>query len=104
VITHVVMFKFKDENKAGNIAEGKRRLEAMVGRVPTLRGLEVGRHSGPPGRALDLVLITRFADMAALAAYADDAFHGEVKKFLAGVIEASYVVDFAESELAATTS
>ena len=97
MITHIVLFKFKDENKAENMAAAVQRLEAMVGRVPTLRALEVGPHRAPSARSLDLALITRFADMAGLSAYADDPFHVEVKKFLAGVLETSYVVDF-ESE------
>ena len=94
MITHVVLFKFKDENKSANIATAVQRLEAMVGRVPALRGLEVGSHGQPSARSLDLALITRFDDMAGLSAYADDPFHGEVKKFLADVLETSYVVDF----------
>lgn len=94
MITHVVLFKFKDENKAANIAASVQRLEAMVGRVPSLRGLEVGCHGAPSARSLDLALVTRFDDMDGLSAYADDPFHGEVKKFLAGVLETSYVVDF----------
>ncbi|MDB4987552.1 MAG: hypothetical protein JWN04_2730 [Myxococcaceae bacterium] len=94
MITHVVLFKFKDENKAANIATSIERLRAMVGVVPTLRALEVGRHGAPLPRSLDLALITRFDDQAGLAAYADHPFHVEVKKFLAGVLETSYVVDF----------
>lgn len=98
MITHVVLFKFKDENKSTNIATAVRRLEAMVGRVPSLRALEVGPHGAPSARSLDLALVTRFDDNAGLSAYADDPFHVEVKKFLAGVLETSYVVDFESSQ------
>lgn len=95
MITHVVLFQFKDENKSANIAEAVQRLRAMVGVVPSLRGLETGAHGTPQARSLDLALITRFDDAAGLAEYADHPFHMAVKKFLAGVLEASYVVDFA---------
>lgn len=94
MITHVVLMKFKEENKHSNLLEAQQRLRAMFGRVPTLRALEVGLHGAPSARALDLALITRFDDFAGLRAYADDPVHVEVKTFLAGVLESSYVVDF----------
>jgi hypothetical protein len=94
MITHVVLMKFKEENKRANMAEAQQRLRAMFGRVPTLRALEVGLHGEPEARALDLALITRFDDFAGLRAYADDPVHVEVKAFLAGVLEGAYVVDF----------
>jgi len=95
MITHVVLFRFKPENKAANLDEAVRRLRSMVGRVPTLRALEVGLHGAAPSpRACDLALVTRFDDWAGLAVYADHPAHGTVKEFLAGVIEASHVVDY----------
>ena len=95
MITHVVMFKFKAENKASNIASALEQLRGMVGRVPSLRSLEAGVHCAPSGaRSQDLALVTRFVDLAGLSAYAEHPVHVEVKTFLAGVVEASYVVDF----------
>jgi Stress responsive A/B Barrel Domain len=93
VITHVVLFKFKAENKDANIAEAKARLEAMAGKVEVLRAIEVGVNVVPSPRAYDVSLITRFDDLAALAVYADHPVHVLVKQFLAGVLEASVVVD-----------
>jgi antibiotic biosynthesis monooxygenase (ABM) superfamily enzyme len=96
MITHVVLMKFKSENKARNMNEALDKLRAMVGRVPSLRELEVGLHAEPSSaRAMDLALITRFDDVTGLHAYADDAVHVTVKDWLATVLEASYVVDFA---------
>lgn len=97
MITHVVMMKFKPENKSTNMATAVARLEAMVGPVESLRELEVGLHGAPLPRSLDLALITRFDDEAGLAAYADHPFHVDVKKFLADVLEVSYVVDFSSA-------
>ena len=95
MITHVVLMKFKAENKRENMAEAVRRLRAMLGRVPSLREIEVGLHTeAPSDRALDLALITRFADRAGLDEYADHPEHRQVKQFLAGVLEASFVVDY----------
>jgi hypothetical protein len=94
MITHVVLMKFKPENKAENMQGALTRLRAMVGRVASLRELEVGLHGEASSRALDLALITRFDDLAGLAAYADDPVHVDVKRFLADVVETSFVVDF----------
>lgn len=96
MITHVVLMKFKTENKAHNLQEACSRLRALVGRVPSLRELEVGLHAGSEvsPRTLDLALITRFEDLAGLDGYADHPAHVEVKRFLAGVLESSVVVDF----------
>jgi len=96
VITHIVLMKCKPENKARNMDEACTRLRAMIGRVPSLRALEVGPHADAVSeRSLDLALLTRFDDLAGLHGYAEDPVHAEVKAFLAQVIEASYVVDFA---------
>lgn len=96
MITHIVLFKFKPENKDENLREARRRLEAMVSKVPSLRALEVGAHGAQAtARTCDLALVTRFDDWAGLEAYAVHPFHEVVKTFLSGVIEASHVVDFA---------
>lgn len=98
MITHVVLMRFKPENKQANIQEARTRLRAMFGRVASLRALEVGAHIEPPSpRSYDLALITRFDDQAGLHAYADDPVHVEVKAFLAGVLESAAVVDFENS-------
>ena len=96
MITHIVLMKFKSTTSPAQKNEAVERLRAMVGRVPSVRELEVGLHGAEPSpRASDLGLIVRLADHAALAAYADDPVHVEVKQFLAGLLESSAVVDFA---------
>ena len=94
MITHVVLMKFKADTTADQKREAVLRLRGMVGRVPSVRELEVGLHGAPSARAADLGLIVRLADLAALAEYADDPVHGEVKRFLAGFLESASVVDF----------
>lgn len=92
--------KFKPENKQQNMLEARVRLRAMVGKVASLRSLEVGLHDQAPSeRACDLALITRFADLSALEAYVQDPEHVAVKQFLATVLEASYIVDYASDGL-----
>ena len=95
MITHLVLMKFKPENKERIVAEAIARLYAMIGRVPSLRSLEAGKHVGTPDRAFDLGLVTKFDDLAGLAAYATDPLHVEVKQWLGLHLETSVVVDFA---------
>jgi hypothetical protein len=95
MITHIVLMKFKATVDGAQKREAVERLRAMVGRVPSVRELEVGMHAPEPtARSSDLGLIVRLADLAALAEYAVDPVHVQVKEFLAGLVESSTVVDF----------
>lgn len=94
MITHVVLMKFLPANKDANVARAKQLLLGMVGKVPSLRHLEVGLNCVTSERACDLALITRFDDLSGLSAYADDPVHVEVKRFLSSVLERSHVVDY----------
>jgi len=94
VITHVVLMKFKDENKQENLRQARTQLLDMLGKVESLRSIEVFLNGLPGERAQDLCLTTRFDDWAGLAAYADHPVHVVVKSFLRGVMQASNVVDY----------
>jgi hypothetical protein len=94
MITHVVLMKFKPENKAQHMDQAREQLLAMLGHVDSLRAIEVGANLLPSDRALDLALITRFDDLAGLAAYTTHPVHVAVKSFLQTVLEISYVVDY----------
>ena len=94
MVTHVVLMKFKPENQLPNLERARVLLLDMMGKVACLRAIEVGLNCVPSERAFDLSLITRFDDLAGLHAYADHPVHVEVKKFLAGVLEKSHVVDY----------
>jgi hypothetical protein len=94
VITHVVLMHFKNENKEENMARAHDMLLSMVGKVDSLRHLEVGLNVVESERALDLALVTRFDDLDGLTQYANHPVHVEVKRFLASVLERSFVVDY----------
>lgn len=94
MITHVVLFKFNEEHKAENLQKARALLLDMLGKVETLRSIEVGLNELPSERAMDLCLTTRFDDWAGLHAYADHPVHVAVKAFLRTVMQASYVVDY----------
>lgn len=94
MIVHIVMFKFKEENKDNNMAQAKQMLEDLHGLVPSLRSMEVGLNFAQEERAMDLSIITVFDDKAGLEAYAVHPEHLKVVAFIKSVVEYSKVVDY----------
>jgi hypothetical protein len=91
------MFKFKEEHKTANIEQAKEMLENLMGRVPTLQSMEVGVNFADEERAMDLSIVTTFADKEALQEYAVHPEHLKVVEFIKGVVEYSKVVDYVKS-------
>ena len=98
MVTHIVFITFKPENRAENIREAKRRIEAMMGRVESLRSIEVGINFSDETRAMDLALTARFDDRAGLEAYATHPVHLEVIDFIKSVADYTKVVDYENEE------
>jgi len=94
MVVHIVMFQFKDENKAANLIHAKKMLENLIGTVPTLRSMDVGMNFSDEARAMDLSIITTFEDRAGLEAYAVHPEHLKVVDFIKEVVEYSKVVDY----------
>lgn len=94
MIVHIVMFKFKEENKKANMIQAKQMLENLLGAVPSLRSMDVGMNFAEEDRAMDLSLITTFASREDLNAYAVHPEHLKVIEFIKGVVEYSKVVDY----------
>ena len=93
MIKHVVMFAFKPECQ-GDLGEAKKRLEALVGKVPELRSMEVGLNFLPSERAMDLVLTSVVEDERGLEAYRVHPAHQEVVEFLKARSLSSKAVDY----------
>ena len=94
MIVHIVMFDFKAENRAKNIAKTKIMLEALVKKIEPLVSMEVGIDFNGSERAMDLSLISTFETKEDLATYATHPAHLEVVAFIREVTEASKVVDY----------
>jgi len=95
VIVHIVMIKFKEvPEKAEHIREAKARIDALVGRVPSLRSMETGINFAAEERAMDLVLTATFDDRKGLEEYAVHPVHLEVIDYIKSVAEYSKVVDY----------
>lgn len=94
MIVHIVMFKFKEENRESNMAKAKAMLEALTGKIDSLKGMEVGIDFSRSERAFDLSLYSTFDTKEALAEYAVHPEHLEVVAFIKEVTEVSKVVDY----------
>ena len=73
MVTLIVAWRLQDSALGRTRDENARlmqaKLEALRGRIPGLRHLEVGRDFSATENSSDLVLVTRFESRAALAAY-----------------------------------
>jgi len=94
MIVHIVMFKFKEENRKANIIQAKQMLENLMGAVPSLRSIDVGINFAEEDRAMDLSIITSFESKESLDAYAVHPEHLKVVDFIKQVVEYSKVVDY----------
>ena len=92
MFTHIVFFKLKNIEKA---SEARNILLSMEGKIPQLKGLEVGVDLLHTERSYDLALVTRFDSQEDMEAYAVHEFHvNEVLKYLKPMLESSKVVDY----------
>ena len=91
MLTHVVMFQF---DNAANAEEAQRRLLAMDGQIPELQHIEAGLDVLRSDRSMDLCLITRFDDMAAMERYQVHPVHQEVVGFIKTCATKVVAVDY----------
>jgi len=94
MIVHIVMFDFKEKNKAENIAKTEKMLTALVAKIEPLVSMEVGVDFNGSERAMDLSLVSTFETKEGLSEYATHSAHLEVVAFIKEVTELSKVVDY----------
>ncbi|WP_294964954.1 Dabb family protein [Sulfurimonas sp.] len=94
MIVHIVMLKFKDENKEANIQEVKKRLNTLVELIPALKTMEVGVDFAQSERSFDLSLYSTFLNKEDLQTYAVHEEHVSVVKLIKAVTLESKVVDY----------
>jgi rRNA maturation protein Rpf1 len=92
MFTHIVFFNLKNKEKA---AQAREILISMEGKIPGLKGLEVGLDVLHTERSYDLALITRFDSLEDMNKYQVHEYHvNEVLKYFKPMIESSKSVDF----------
>jgi len=94
MIVHIVMFKFKDENKASNIKLVEEKLNELVHKIDVLKSLEVGINFNHSERAFDMSLYSTFDSKEALNVYAIHEDHLKVVSIIKEVTSESKVVDY----------
>ena len=92
MITHIVFWQLKEENKEENALEIKRRIEALVGVIPGLIEANVGCNVN--GGEYDMALVSRHESMEALHLYDKHPEHEKVRAFVRSVVEKRTAVDF----------
>lgn len=94
MIVHIVMFKFKDEDKTSNIEKVKKELNLLIDKIDELHYMEVGVNFADEARAFDLSLYSTFESADDLKAYAIHPEHLKVVELIKSVTIESKVVDY----------
>ena len=94
MIVHIVMFKFKEENKVLNIAKVHSKLESLESKIDVVHSMEVGINFNEGQRAYDLSLYSTFETEEDLKAYAVHEEHLKVIELIREVTTDTKVVDY----------
>jgi len=98
MVKHIVLFKLKDHaegaSKDQNARSMKTMIEALKGKIPEVRYLEVATTMIPSGAEYDVAIYSEFADENDLAVYAKHPEHVSVVDFVKKVIEKRVVADY----------
>lgn len=94
MIVHIVMFKFKEENRESNILKAKELLNALEDKIDELISMEVGVNFDTADRAFDLSLYSKFQTKEDLNSYSIHSEHLKVVEFIKSVASESKVVDY----------
>ena len=93
MVKHIVMFKLA-ERTSENLKKVVSILKEMVGKIETLRHLEVGVDFKHSLRSYDFVLITHFDDRKGFDFYSSHPAHQPVKDTLLAMCSSTVVVDY----------
>jgi hypothetical protein len=94
MIVHIVMFKFKEDNKALNMARVQKKLQDLEDKIDVLRSMEVGINFNESQRAMDMSLYSTFESTRDLKTYQEHPEHQKVVDLIKEVTVESKVVDY----------
>ena len=97
MIRHVVLWKFKDEEKGKTRLENmewlREHLYALMPVIPEIKRMEIGFDIKHTDMSMDFMLLTEFDSMETLAYYANHPDHLAVSEYVRSVIETRVVLD-----------
>ena len=97
MIRHVVMWRFADmaegKTRQQNMEYIRERLMALPAIIPQIKRMEIGFDIGRTPMSYDMMLLTEFDSMDALAVYKDHPDHVAVSKYVGKVSIARVVAD-----------
>jgi len=98
MIKHIVMWRLKEaahgNDKATNASLIKKKLEALVGKIPGLLKLEVGIDYSCSDTSSDVVLYSEFESREALERYHVHPDHKAIMPFVMEARDERRVVDY----------
>jgi hypothetical protein len=93
MIKHVVLAKFKPGVTEADVAELRKKLGALPGIIPEIKGYDFGQDVRPE-KTLDFALVSTFDDMTAVKRYLVQPDHVVVGKYIRSLCESLQVIDF----------
>ena len=93
MIKHVVMWKFKEENKEENMKKARELLLALPCIISELKKMEVHFDIMHTDMSMDMLLDTEFLTVEDMKTYAVHPEHVKVSGFIRSVIESRVVLD-----------
>lgn len=98
MIKHVAMWNIKEGLNRDDVrSEVRRRLESLVGNVPTLLSVDVGMNYNPHIAKRDICLYSTFNSREDLTSYLVHPHHVDVKDYITSVtcdyVVADYEID-----------
>ncbi len=94
MLTHIVMVKIKPGAEREKVDRVISDLRGLPGRIPEIRGFEVGEDIVHSPRSFDFALVARFDDLAALKRYQQHPDHVPVAAALQALAGQMASVDF----------
>lgn len=91
MFTHMVMFRFPDDEVAAAVIE---RLHELADTLPQVEELIVGRDQMRADRSFDVGMLMRFADREAFEAYEAHPVHVEAATWIDDVATEAVAVDW----------
>ncbi len=94
MIKHIVLFKFKEENKEVFMKQAKQELEDLVDTIDELKGMEIGINYLGDDKMPDLSLTSTFDNKEGLKVYATHPAHLKVVQLIKPMAIGRWVVDY----------